>query len=293
MASPPNQCSADGEVRKASGKSSFGLSTKGRTGARTASAVRTTSQATASQKKGPKRRLPLTGEAAMTGAAALAPRSSTSSTSSTAMASAGVTTPSSATASRSSSSAPGTMSIGSAVLREGSGMADPGVEEAVQEVDQEVHDDEGDADHDDGALHHEEVALEDAEDDEAAEAVESVDLLDDQRPADEVADGDADHGQERERRRAEGVAEEDVPRRHALRLGHADEVLLEGGHHVRAQQPHVDGHQAEGQGQRRQQHAAEVLTRVLAELRRVGGRQPVELEREEVDEQHPEDEVGQ
>ena len=61
MASPPNQWSAEGVVRKASGKNSLGLSTKGSTGANTASATRTVSQPTASQKNGPSRRLPFGG----------------------------------------------------------------------------------------------------------------------------------------------------------------------------------------------------------------------------------------
>ena len=112
-------------------------------------------------------------------------------------------------------------------------------------------------------------------DEQVAEPVDDEHRLDDDRAADEGAEVDAGDGQQRERRRSQGVAEQHLPGRQALGPRHEDEVLLEGGDHVAAQQPgeHRDG--AGRQGDDRDDDRLDVLDGVLAP-RRVEQRQPAE-----------------
>src|SRR5690606_17546981 len=60
-------------------------------------------------------------------------------------------------------------------------MADPRVEQRVEHVDDEVDDDERDGDHQRDALHHQQVALEDRVDEQAPDAGEGEQGLDDDR----------------------------------------------------------------------------------------------------------------
>ena len=83
-------------------------------------------------------------------------------------------------------------------------------------------------------------------DDRRAEARDAEDVLDDQRTTDQRTGVDAEHRDEREQRRAQGVLEQHVPARHALAPRHQDEVLLQRGDQVGAQQALVD----RGRGQR-------------------------------------------
>ena len=77
---------------------------------------------------------------------------------------------------------------------------------------------------------------------------------------------------------------------HPLRLGHRDEVHLERREHVGAQQPHVDRDLGNGQRDDREAIGPEVLAWVVEEADVFGdGREPPPLDREEVEEHHPDD----
>ena len=80
------------------------------------------------------------------------------------------------------------------------------------------------------------------------------------------------------------MADQDVRRRQALGPGHGDEVLLQGGDHVRPQQPVIDGHGSNGQGDRWQKHGLEVGAETLGQGVEAGGREDVDLHGEEEDE---------
>ena len=109
--------------------------------------------------------------------------------------------------------------------------------------------------------------------------------LDDQRAADQPADIDAGHRHQGERGRLQRMDQQDARRPQALGLGHGDVVLLQGGDHVGAQHAHQHRPFGEGQRQRRQHEAAQVADGILGERHPAGGRQPVELDGEQVDQQ--------
>ena len=88
-------------------------------------------------------------------------------------------------------------------------MAHPWVESGVEQIDEEVDQHEADGDDDHDALDDEEVLLEDGGPDLRAEARQREDRLDDEGAADERRRLQAEDGQQRERRRAQGVGEED------------------------------------------------------------------------------------
>src|SRR5229473_8153531 len=73
-------------------------------------------------------------------------------------------------------------------------MADPRIEHGVEHVDDEVHRHEANGDEQDHALQDDEVAGVDRADQQAADAGQREDGLDDQRAADQPADVDAGHG---------------------------------------------------------------------------------------------------
>ena len=106
---------------------------------------------------------------------------------------------------------------------------------------------------DDGcdALDEEDVALGDREGERRAQPLDVEDHLDDHGAGDEVAEVEADGGEQVQARGPEGMADQDPGGRHALGLGHADEVLLERGDHVGAQEPDVDRDETERECERR------------------------------------------
>ena len=82
----------------------------------------------------------------------------------------------------------------------GPGAADPWIKDHVEQVDDEVDDDDHDGDQRGQRLHYRVVAAEHRLHDERAEAVQREELLDDQRPAYQRADVDAEDGDEGEAR---------------------------------------------------------------------------------------------
>ncbi len=73
------------------------------------------------------------------------------------------------------------------------------------------------------------------------EARNEEDPLDHQRATEQGTGVDGEDGDEREHRRAQGVAEQHVALRDSLGAGHQDEVVLERGDEVGAQESLVDG----------------------------------------------------
>src|SRR3954452_4750449 len=93
---------------------------------------------------------------------------------------------------------------------DGSGMADPWVEDGVHDVDDEVHGDVAQRQDRDVALQRDVLAAEDGIRDEEAHPVDHEDVLDHHRAADERTDVQAGHGEQREARRPQRVAPQDA-----------------------------------------------------------------------------------
>src|SRR5207302_7110873 len=89
---------------------------------------------------------------------------------------------------------------------------DPGVEHGVEDVDDEVHDDKGGGDEQRDALHGDEITLVDAVDQQLPDAGHVEERLDHHGATDEETDLQPGHGHQGERRRAQGVTQEDAPR---------------------------------------------------------------------------------
>src|SRR6478735_3170689 len=169
------------------------------------------------------------------------------------------------------------------------GPPDPWVEVAVRDVDERVDDDVDHRDHEHRSLDHDEVAVVGGSDDQAAHPGQREEVLDDDRRADQPAEADAHQGDERERRRTERIAEEDVHGPHPLRLGGEDVVLVEGADQVVAQDPREHRGLGERDRQRGQERVVEVLADPLAEARPLRPGEPPEL----VGEDHDDEESGE
>src|SRR5262249_27251881 len=97
-----------------------------------------------------------------------------------------------------------------------SGMADGRVEDRVEKVRSEVGEDVPDSDDEYQALHDEVLAAADGIDESQAHARKAEQILDDDSAANERTDVDAGDREQRERRRAERVANQDAPGRQTL-----------------------------------------------------------------------------
>ena len=128
---------------------------------------------------------------------------------------------------------------------------DPRVERGVQDVGQQVDDHDHDREDEGHGLDDREVALQDRVDHELADARQGVDLLDDERAADEEADADGEHGDRRDDRVAEAVADEHPPLGQPLRARGRDVVGLEDLEQARTQAADEDRDQSERHRQRR------------------------------------------
>ena len=80
-----------------------------------------------------------------------------------------------------------------------------------ERVDDEVHDHVGERDDEHDALHDEVVLAEDGVDDRLADARDREDVLDDERAAEQRPGRQPEHGEEREARGSQRVAQEDAP----------------------------------------------------------------------------------
>src|SRR5438477_3075589 len=114
-------------------------------------------------------------------------------------------------------------------LRSVSAIADPRVEVRVHEVDDEVRNEEEPADDEDGALHERIVTLKDGPQEQSPDAGQREDLLRHDRAAEQVADLDARHRDERDETVLERMAPQDTPFGQPLRARRADVVLS---HHL-------------------------------------------------------------
>src|SRR6478609_10709967 len=78
-----------------------------------------------------------------------------------------------------------------------------GVDDDVEEIDEKVHEHEACRHHEDGGLDQRIIALGDGAEDQAPEAGDGEDLLDDDGAAEKIAGHDADTGEERNQRIAQ------------------------------------------------------------------------------------------
>ncbi len=116
--------------------------------------------------------------------------------------------------------------------------------------------------------------------------------FDDHGAADQPADIDAGHGDQRQRRRFQGMHQQDARRLQALGACHRDVIFLQRRDHVGAQHAHQHRPFAERQRQRRQDKTAQIADGVFAERHIAGRRQPSELNRKQIDQQDRREERG-
>ena len=143
------------------------------------------------------------------------------------------------------------------------GEVDPRVKQCVHDVGEDADDDHEQRDEQRDALDGREVAGEDRVDHERSEPGNREHVLDDQRPADQVAEVDADDRDSRYRRVAQHVDAEERGAGHALGAGRADVF--------RAEDRMVDARRLrmmrrahrDGQGERRQEQVVQVVRRGL------------------------------
>src|SRR5581483_1178218 len=186
----------------------------------------------------------------------------------------------------------GSCSTVGAGLGDCSGMADPRVEDGVEDVDEEVHDHVADREDRDVTLQCNVLATEDGVGDQESHAVDHEDVLDHDRAADERADVEASHSEQRQARRPQRVPPQDPGRAEALRPRHRDEVLLQCRDHVAAQQAHVDRDLADGEADRGERGLLDVADGVVPPRDPAGRLDPTELAPDVVREHEAEHEVG-
>src|SRR5580700_4943943 len=104
----------------------------------------------------------------------------------------------------------------SATWEGSSGTAHPRVQDGEEEVDGEVHDHERYGSHQGHALNHQVIVAVDGVDQLEPDARELEEDLDHERAGEQGADADARSRQQRERRRAQHMTEQDVARRQPL-----------------------------------------------------------------------------
>src|SRR5581483_461079 len=184
----------------------------------------------------------------------------------------------------------GAPDAGATVAR--SGMAHPRVEHAVEDVDEEVGQHVGDGDHEHEPLHDDVLAAADGVDQPRPHARQCEQVLHDHGAADQRAGVDAEHGEERERRGPQCVAQQDAACRQALGARHEDVLLLQRGDEVGPQQPGVHRAQGEREGDGRERDRPQVPRHRVSEVRVAGGGQPVRPHGEHEHEHDGDDEVG-
>src|SRR5215469_1768232 len=125
--------------------------------------------------------------------------------------------------------------------RRSSGQAHARVDERVEDVDDQVGDDEGDCSNQRDPHDHWQVVLPDRRHRQPAETTQVEDGLGDDGGADQLAEVDAEDGDDRRQRGAQTVPHDDGAPGQALRTRGADEVLTHRLEHARAGEPGVEG----------------------------------------------------
>src|SRR5687767_6444995 len=159
---------------------------------------------------------------------------------------------------------------------------DPRVDDGLQHVDREVQEDEEGGEHQDHALEHRDVTLEDGEVQQIPRARPREDGLDQHRAAQLEAELQADDGEDLGRGVLHDVGE-DRAVEEALRPQRQHEFLGEDVERRRADHARDDAERDERQGHGGQRHVAEIVHDAAVDGG-AHGRQPVELHREDDDE---------
>src|SRR5262245_9963328 len=102
---------------------------------------------------------------------------------------------------------------------------DAWVEPSVEQVDHQIDENEAGRDKEHETLDEVEVTARGRIDEQFADAIDVEHLLGDHQAADQEGELEADHGNDRQQRVAQGVAPHNEPGPHALGLGGADIVL--------------------------------------------------------------------
>src|SRR6185437_7391607 len=168
---------------------------------------------------------------------------------------------------------------------------EPRVDEDVAQIDEEIDEDDGEDEQHHHRLDDDQVALGDALEDQAAEAGEEEDVLDDDAAGEQERELQADDGQHRDQRVAHGVAPERGAAGKAVGAGGADVVLLErieerGAHDAREDRGLRQGQRDGGQGK-----GAQAEPEALVPAGKAAGGEPAQAHRKNEDEQHREPEV--
>ena len=122
---------------------------------------------------------------------------------------------------------------------------------------------------------HRQVVLPDRRHRQPAETTQVEDRLGDDGGADQLAEVDAEDGDDRRQRGAQTVLHDDGVPRQALRPSGADEVLTHRLEHARAGEPGVEGREEERERDPGQDHALEPLQRIACEARVRGVRSAI------------------
>src|SRR4029079_1126776 len=138
-------------------------------------------------------------------------------------------------------------------------LLDPPGEVEGEEVGEQVEEDDREREQQEGALEHAVVALVDRLDDEEADARVREDVLDRDRPADDVAERERDERDDREHRVPEPVLPDGCPVRQALRAGGQDVVLAERLEHRGADDERVLAEDDEPERQGGQDHVLQAV----------------------------------
>src|SRR5579884_1368149 len=169
----------------------------------------------------------------------------------------------------------------------------PRVDQRRRDVDQHVHHDEAGREEHRQALHDREVAVVDRRHEQASEAGQDVDLLDDDGTAEQVAELDTRHRHDGHERVQEDVLPDDGAAGEPFPARGADEVLAAHLEHRGARRAHDRRADAEAQHERREEDLLHVQPRVAEEAHVAVRRGEVlELRGEERDEAGAEHEAG-
>src|SRR5438034_2078570 len=171
-------------------------------------------------------------------------------------------------------------------------ISDPGIEDDVREIHREIDEHVNAGDADDDALDDGIVAPQHRRDDQAPQAGNVEDLLDDHRAGNQDRERDADDGHGRDHRVLERVLVDDGTLAQPLGPAGDDELLAQHVEHRRACDARDQGRLHDAQRERGQRERAQRAEPAVLQRRVAGDGKPPETDGEEQDQQQAQQEVG-
>src|SRR6266536_5549048 len=179
-----------------------------------------------------------------------------------------------------------------AMAAAGSAISDPGIDPAIEQVHGQVAQDEAHRDAQDHALHQWIVAREYRVHHEAPHPGQGEHVLGDHCSADQRAELEAEHGDDRDEGVLEHVATDDARLRKPLGPRGTHVVLRERVEHARTQGARDHGGEGEAQSERGQDERAETGHHLLEGVDVAGEGEPAQLHPEEEDQEKGQEKVG-